>query len=155
MIPLPPRSKRTAPLFPYTTLFRSYQAISAEDLAQQRPAQFDIITCMEMLEHVPDPASIVHACATLVKPDGWVFFSTLNRNPKSFLFAIVGAEYVLKLLPRGPHAYENFIKPKELVAAARQGRLDVVSMKGMVYNPITDHYQQPNDPSQKNLVPNR
>src|SRR3546814_7906292 len=118
-----------------------YQAISAEDLAQQRPAPFDLITCMAMLEHVPDPASIVHACSTLVKPDGWVFFSTLTRNPKSFLFAIVGAEYVLKLLPRGTHAYENFIKPSELVAAARQGRLDVVSMKGMGYNPITDHYK--------------
>src|SRR5690606_7355463 len=97
-----------------------YQAISAEDLASSQPGQFDVVTCMEMLEHVPDPASIVRACATLVKPGGWVFFSTLNRNPKSFLFAIVGAEYILRMLPKGTHSYENFIKPSELAAAARQ-----------------------------------
>src|SRR3546814_21031235 len=92
MIRRPPRSTRTDTLFPYTTLFRSH---------------YDVVTCMEMLEHVPDPASIVRACATLVKPGGWVFFSTLNRNPKSFLFAIVGAEYVLRMLPKGTHSYER------------------------------------------------
>lgn len=132
-----------------------YQAISAEDLAGQSPAQFDVVTCMEMLEHVPDPASIVQACATLVKPGGWVFFSTLNRNPKSFLFAIVGAEYVLKLLPRGTHAYENFIKPSELVAVARRNQLEVVAMKGMQYNPIIDHYSLSADTSVNYLVATR
>ncbi|MCX7270113.1 MAG: bifunctional 2-polyprenyl-6-hydroxyphenol methylase/3-demethylubiquinol 3-O-methyltransferase UbiG, partial [Burkholderiales bacterium] len=97
----------------------SYREISAEALAAETPAQFDVVTCMEMLEHVPDPASIVKACATLVKPGGWVFFSTLNRNPKSFLFAIIGAEYVLNLLPKGTHEYSRFIRPGELAAHCR------------------------------------
>ena len=94
----------------------NYREVSAEALAEEAPAQFDVVTCMEMLEHVPDPASIVKACATLVKPGGWVFFSTLNRNPKSFLFAILGAEYVLNLLPKGTHEYAKFIRPSELAA---------------------------------------
>lgn len=95
-----------------------YRKVPVEQLAAEQPGQYDVVTCMEMLEHVPDPASIVRACAALTKPGGWVFFSTLNRNPKSFLFAIIGAEYVLRLLPRGTHTYDMFIKPSELAAAA-------------------------------------
>ncbi len=132
-----------------------YQLVSVEDLAQRQPASFDVVTCMEMLEHVPDPASIVRACAQLAKPGGWVFFSTLNRNPKSFLFAIVGAEYVLRWLPRGTHQYESFIKPSELAAAARMGGLDVQAMKGLNYNPITDHYFLSNDTSVNYLMATR
>ena len=118
----------------------SYREISAEALAVESPAQFDIVTCMEMLEHVPDPASIVKACATLVKPGGWVFFSTLNRNPKSFLFAILGAEYVLNLLPKGTHEYARFIRLSELAAHSRVAGLDVQATKGLQYNPITRRY---------------
>lgn len=132
-----------------------YQLISVEALAQQRPAQYDVVTCMEMLEHVPDPASIVQACAQLVKPGGWVFFSTLNRNPKSFLLAIVGAEYILRLLPRGTHQYENFIKPSELAATARLSDLQMQAMKGMSYNPLTDHYSLSNDTSVNYLMATR
>jgi 2-polyprenyl-6-hydroxyphenyl methylase/3-demethylubiquinone-9 3-methyltransferase len=117
-----------------------YREISAEALAAERPGQFDVLTCMEMLEHVPQPASTIDACARLVKPGGWLFFSTLNRNPKSFLFAILGAEYVLKLLPRGTHEYARFIRPSELASACRQAGLDVVSMRGMEYNPFTQRY---------------
>ena len=118
----------------------SYREISAEALAAETPAQFDVVTCMEMLEHVPDPASIVKACATLVKPGGWVFFSTLNRNPKSFLFAIVGAEYVLNLLPKGTHEFAKFIKPSELAAYCRSAGLTLNATKGLQYNPITRRY---------------
>jgi len=118
----------------------SYREVSAEALAGENPASFDVVTCMEMLEHVPDPASIVQACATLVKPGGWVFFSTLNRNPKSFLFAIVGAEYVLNLLPRGTHEYAKFIKPSELADHCRAAGLDLQAMRGLQYNPITRRY---------------
>ena len=118
----------------------SYREISAEALAAETPAQFDVATCMEMLEHVPDPASIVKACATLVKPGGWVFFSTLNRNPKSFLFAIIGAEYVLNLLPKGTHEYARFIRPGELAAHCRAADLDLQATKGLQYNPITRRY---------------
>ena len=118
----------------------TYREVSAEDLAVEAPAQFDVVTCMEMLEHVPDPASIVKACATLVKPGGWVFFSTLNRNPKSFLFAIVGAEYVLNLLPKGTHEYAKFIRPSELAAYCRSGGLTLQATKGLQYNPITRRY---------------
>lgn len=132
-----------------------YQLVSVEDLAQRQPASFDVVTCMEMLEHVPDPASIVRACAQLVKPGGWVFFSTLNRNPKSFLFAIVGAEYILRLLPRGTHQYESFIKPSELASAARLAGLDVQAMKGMSYQPLTDHYSLSNDTSVNYLMATR
>jgi 2-polyprenyl-6-hydroxyphenyl methylase/3-demethylubiquinone-9 3-methyltransferase len=117
-----------------------YQAIAVETLAQQRPGTFDIVTCMEMLEHVPDPAAIVRACATLAKPGGWVFFSTLNRNLKSFLYAIIGAEYVLRLLPRGTHSYENFITPSELGRTARDAELTVQALQGLRYSPLTQVY---------------
>lgn len=117
-----------------------YLQIAAEDFARERAHQFDVVTCMEMLEHVPDPASTVHACAALVKPGGHVFFSTINRNPKSYLFAVIGAEYVLRLLPRGTHRYDKFIKPSELAAFCRQAELDVQGVTGMTYNPLTQVY---------------
>ncbi len=117
-----------------------YQKISAEDLAAAHPASFDVVTCMEMLEHVPDPASIVRACAQLVKPGGHVFFSTLNRNPKSYLFAVIGAEYLLKLLPRGTHDYAKFIKPSELAQNCRDAGLHVTDIIGMTYNPLSKVY---------------
>jgi 2-polyprenyl-6-hydroxyphenyl methylase/3-demethylubiquinone-9 3-methyltransferase len=117
-----------------------YREISAEALASEQPGSFDVVTCMEMLEHVPDPSSVVRACATLVKPGGQVFFSTINRNAKAFLFAIVGAEYVLSLLPRGTHEYAKFIKPSELAAYCRRAGLDLQQTKGMEYNPLTGHY---------------
>lgn len=117
-----------------------YQEVSAEGLAAQVPASFDVVTCMEMLEHVPDPASVVQACATLVKPGGWVFFSTLNRSPKSFLLAIVGAEYVLNLLPRGTHEYARMIRPSELASYCRAADLDLRHTRGMAYNPLTRRY---------------
>lgn len=117
-----------------------YRRISAEDYARERPASFDIVTCLEMLEHVPDPASTIQACATLVKPGGDVFFSTINRNPKSWLFAIVGAEYVLNLLPRGTHEYLKFIKPSELERWARAAGLRLRELTGMHYNPLTKQY---------------
>lgn len=117
-----------------------YLEISAENLAQQQPEAFDVVTCMEMLEHVPDPASVVRACAALAKPGAWVFFSTLNRNPKSFLFAIVGAEYLLNLLPRGTHEYARFIRPSELARWCRSAGLDIAASRGMTYNPFTRRY---------------
>jgi 2-polyprenyl-6-hydroxyphenyl methylase/3-demethylubiquinone-9 3-methyltransferase len=117
-----------------------YQLISVEALAEQQPESFDVVTCLEMLEHVPDPASIVAACARLVKPNGHVFFSTINRNPKSYLFAVIGAEYVLNMLPRGTHEYEKFIKPSELASWTRAAGLGIQHQIGMHYNPITKHY---------------
>ena len=117
-----------------------YRHISAEELASNAPASFDVVTCMEMLEHVPDPASTIRACATLVKPGGSVFFSTLNRNLKSYLMAVVGAEYVLNLLPRGTHEYAKFIKPSELARYVREAGLDVEELIGMQYNPISKVY---------------
>ncbi|MBH1957688.1 MAG: bifunctional 2-polyprenyl-6-hydroxyphenol methylase/3-demethylubiquinol 3-O-methyltransferase UbiG [Burkholderiales bacterium] len=117
-----------------------YREISAESLAVERPGSFDVVTCMEMLEHVPDPASVVKACAALVKPGGQVFFSTINRNAKAFLFAIVGAEYVLNMLPRGTHEYAKLIKPSELAGYCRAAGLDFMQSKGMEYNPLTRHY---------------
>ncbi len=117
-----------------------YREVSVETLAQEQAQSFDVVTCMEMLEHVPDPASVVSACAALVKPGGWVFFSTLNRNPKSFLFAIVGAEYVLNLLPRGTHEFAKMIRPSELAAYCRGAGLDLRSTRGMAYNPLTRRY---------------
>ncbi len=118
-----------------------YECVAAEALAAREPGAWDVVACMEMLEHVPDPESTVRACATLVRPGGWVFFSTINRNPKAFLFAIVGAEYLLRLLPRGTHEYEKFIKPSELAAAARRSGLDAAEMTGMTYEPITKRYR--------------
>ncbi len=114
----------------------AYQHISVEDLAAKQPARYDVVTCLEMLEHVPDPASIVQACATLVKPGGHLFFSTINRNPKSYAMAIVGAEYVLNLVPRGTHDYMKFIKPSELSRWARAAQLNVKDVSGMSVNPL-------------------
>jgi len=129
-----------------------YEAISAEDLAAREPERFDVVTCMEMLEHVPDPAATIEACARMAKPGGWLFFSTINRNPKSFLFAIVGAEYVLRILPRGTHEYAKFIKPSELADAARDAGLDLHEMLGMTYNPITQVYALGRDTSVNYLM---
>ena len=117
-----------------------YRNIAAEDLARESPRHFDVVTCMELLEHVPDPASTVGACATLVKSGGHVFFSTINRNLKSYLFAVIGAEYVLKLLPRGTHRYAKFIRPSELGAHCRQAGLEIGQVVGMTYNPLTRIY---------------
>ncbi len=122
-----------------------YRLVSAEDLAQEQPSYYDVVTCMEMLEHVPDPVSVMTACARLVKPDGWVFFSTLNRNPKSYLFAIIGAEYLLNLLPKGTHDWSRFIKPHELASYARQAGLEPVELMGMTYNPLTKVYRLERD----------
>ncbi len=130
----------------------SYREVSVEALAAEQPASFDVVTCMEMLEHVPDPASIVRACSQLVKPGGWVFFSTLNRNPKSFLFAIVGAEYVLNMLPRGTHEYAKFIRPSELASACRSADLEWLQTRGMEYNPLTRRYWLSADTSVNYLV---
>ena len=124
-----------------------YREIATESLAAERPAAYDVVTCMEMLEHVPDPASVVQACATLVRPGGWVFFSTLNRNPKAFLFAIIGAEYVLRLLPRGTHEYERFIRPSELGRWCREAGLALQTSRGLQYNPLTRHYRLSADTS--------
>jgi 2-polyprenyl-6-hydroxyphenyl methylase / 3-demethylubiquinone-9 3-methyltransferase len=117
-----------------------YREISVEALAQEQPSGFDIVTCMEMLEHVPDPASVVQACSELVKPGGWVFFSTINRNAKAFMLAIVGAEYVLNMLPRGTHEYAKMIRPSELASSCRAAGLDVQRTRGLEYNPLTRRY---------------
>lgn len=124
-----------------------YREVSAETLAAESPSEFDVVTCMEMLEHVPDPLSVVSACAALVRPGGWLFFSTINRNPKSFLFAIVGAEYVLKLLPKGTHEYAKFIRPSELAGYCREAGLDVTEACGLEYNPLTRRYWLSGDTS--------
>jgi len=129
-----------------------YREIAAEALAAEAPGRFDVVTCMEMLEHVPDPSSVVRACATLVRPGGWVFFSTLNRNPKSFLFAIIGAEYVLRLLPKGTHEYARFIRPSELARWTRESGLTLEGSKGMEYNPLTRRYRLSGDTSVNYLV---
>lgn len=132
-----------------------YRSISAEDLAKQEPEQYDVVTCMEMLEHVPDPNSVVQACANLCKPGGYIFFSTLNRNPKSYLFAIVGAEYILKLLPKGTHEYDKFIKPSELAQFTRQANLELIDIKGMSYNPITQVYRLGSDTDVNYMIATR
>ncbi|AYM75208.1 ubiquinone biosynthesis O-methyltransferase [Janthinobacterium sp. HH103] len=129
-----------------------YKLIAAEAMAAEEPGQYDVVTCMEMLEHVPDPAAIVKACATLVKPGGHVFLSTLNRNPKAYLFAILGAEYLLRLLPKGTHDYDKFITPAELSQYLRSAGLDVNSMRGMGYNPLTKIYSLNSDTSVNYLV---
>jgi len=119
----------------------NYEKITAEEKAQQCAREFDIVTCMEMLEHVPDPSSVVKACADLVKPGGDVYFSTINRNPKAYAFAILGAEYVLKMLPKGTHDYDKFIRPSELAQWLRSAGLELQNLSGMTYNPITKHYK--------------
>ena len=118
-----------------------YERITAEEIAEREAEQYDVVTCLEMLEHVPDPASVIKACMKLCKPGGHVFFSTINRNPKAYLFAIVGAEYILKMLPKGTHDYAKFIQPAELSNFARQAGLDVTHMTGMTYNPLTKVYK--------------
>jgi 2-polyprenyl-6-hydroxyphenyl methylase/3-demethylubiquinone-9 3-methyltransferase len=129
-----------------------YENISAEAMAEREAGEYDIVTCLEMLEHVPDPESIVKACAKLVKPGGHVFLSTINRNPKAWLFAIVGAEYVLNLLPRGTHDYGHFIKPSELAYWCRQAGLQQGELTGMTYNPLSKKYRLENDVSVNYLV---
>ncbi len=125
----------------------NYRLVAVEKFAEEMPASFDVVTCMEMLEHVPDPASIILACSRLVKPGGSVFFSTINRNPKAYLFAVIGAEYVLNMLPRGTHDYAKLIKPSELSGWARNADLSLVGSKGMAYNPITQVYSLNDDVS--------
>ncbi|HEY8048089.1 MAG TPA: bifunctional 2-polyprenyl-6-hydroxyphenol methylase/3-demethylubiquinol 3-O-methyltransferase UbiG [Ramlibacter sp.] len=132
-----------------------YREVSAESLAAAEPESFDAVTCMEMLEHVPDPASVVRACSRLVKPGGMVFISTINRNPKSFLFAIVGAEYVLNMLPRGTHEYMKFIRPSELASYCRAAGLELAGSRGMEYNPITRRYWLSSDTSVNYLMATR
>jgi 2-polyprenyl-6-hydroxyphenyl methylase/3-demethylubiquinone-9 3-methyltransferase len=130
----------------------AYREVAAEALAAEQPATFDVVTCMEMLEHVPDPSSIVSACSTMAKPGGWVFFSTIHRNPKAFLYAIVGAEYVLNLLPKGTHEYARFIRPSELAAWCRQAGLEPQSTRGLEYNPLTRRYKLSGDTSVNYLL---
>lgn len=131
----------------------TYEQTTAEDKAAQMPSEFDVVTCMEMLEHVPDPSSVVRACATLVKDGGDVYFSTINRSPKAYAFAILGAEYILKLLPKGTHDYSKFIRPSELAKWLRDAGLELQSVSGMTYNPLTKHYKlDPHDVSVNYLL---
>ncbi len=132
-----------------------FREVSVESLADEQPASFDVVTCMEMLEHVPDPTSVVRACARLVKPGGWVFFSTINRNAKAFALAIVGAEYVLNMLPRGTHEYAKLIRPSELAASCRSVGLEVNGTRGLEYNPLTRRYWLSDDTSVNYLVATR
>jgi 2-polyprenyl-6-hydroxyphenyl methylase / 3-demethylubiquinone-9 3-methyltransferase len=124
-----------------------YEEIAAEALAAREPETYDVVTCMEMLEHVPEPAAIVAACAKLVKPGGWVFYSTLNRNLKSYLFAVIGAEYIAQMLPKGTHDYERFIKPSELAGFVRAAGLHTAGIKGIVYHPLSKHFALSDDTS--------
>ncbi|MFA6202995.1 MAG: bifunctional 2-polyprenyl-6-hydroxyphenol methylase/3-demethylubiquinol 3-O-methyltransferase UbiG [Gallionella sp.] len=130
----------------------TYRKIAVEDMAAECPDTFDIVTCMEMLEHVPDPDSVIASCAKLVKPGGWVFFSTLNRNPKSYLLAILGAEYILNMLPRGTHDYAKFLKPSELAQSCRNANLTVSDLSGMSYNPFSKIYSLGTDTSVNYLI---
>ena len=130
----------------------AYREVAAETLADEMPGQFDVVTCMEMLEHVPEPSSVVEACSRLVRPGGWVFFSTLNRNAKAFLFAIVGAEHVLSLLPKGTHEFAKFIRPSELASWCRSVSLDIQATRGMAYNPMTRRYRLSSDTSVNYLI---
>jgi 2-polyprenyl-6-hydroxyphenyl methylase/3-demethylubiquinone-9 3-methyltransferase len=130
----------------------NYRKIPVESLAEEQPEQYDVVTCMEMLEHVPDPDSVIAACAKLVKPGGWIFFSTLNRNPKSYLFAVIGAEYVLNMLPRGTHDFAKFIKPSELAQSCRNAGLNITNLIGMSYNPLSKIYSLGNDTSVNYMV---
>jgi 2-polyprenyl-6-hydroxyphenyl methylase/3-demethylubiquinone-9 3-methyltransferase len=132
-----------------------YREVAVEALAAEAPASFDVVTCMEMLEHVPDPASVVRACSLLVKPGGWVFFSTINRNLKSFAFAIVGAEYVLNLLPRGTHEYAKLLRPSELAGFCRSAGLDLTATRGLEHNPLTGRYWLSGDTSVNYMVATR
>ena len=132
-----------------------YRTVAAEALAAQSPQAFDVVTCMEMLEHVPDPASVVQACATLAKPGGWVFFSTINRSPKSFAMAILGAEYVLKLVPRGTHEYARFIRPSELARHCRAAGLDIARSSGLAYNPMSRRYRLTDDTGVNYMIATR
>ena len=133
----------------------TYRLVAAEALAAEMPDQFDVVTCMEMLEHVPDPASAVQACARLAKPGGWVFFSTINRNPKSFLMAILGAEYVLNLVPRGTHEYARLLRPSELARFCRDAGLDMQQSRGLQYNPISGRYRLSTDTSVNYMLATR
>ena len=132
-----------------------YRCVAVEDLADEAPGSFDVVTCMEMLEHVPDPESVVRSCARLVKPGGWVFFSTLNRNAKAYLLAVVGAEYVLNMLPRGTHEYARFLKPSELSRMARNAGLEITNVSGMSYNPLTRIYALGDDTQVNYLMATR
>jgi 2-polyprenyl-6-hydroxyphenyl methylase/3-demethylubiquinone-9 3-methyltransferase len=123
----------------------AYEEIAAEAIAAREPGTYDVVTCMEMLEHVPSPAAIVQACSTLVKPGGWVFFSTLNRNAKAYLFAVIGAEYIARMLPRGTHDYARFIKPSELAQFARSAQLDITEIKGITYRPLSKRFDLSDD----------
>ena len=133
----------------------TYRLVAAEALAAEMPDQFDVVTCMEMLEHVPDPASVVQACARLAKPGGWVFFSTINRNPKSFLMAILGAEYVLNLVPRGTHEYARLLRPSELARFCRDAGLDMQQSCGLEYNPLSRRYRLSTDTSVNYMLATR
>lgn len=131
----------------------NYRKITAEELAEQEAGQYDIVTCLEMLEHVPDPASVISACAQLAKPGGHLYFSTINRNPKAYLFAVVGAEYMLNMLPKGTHEYDKFIKPSEMARCIRQAGLQLDDITGMTYNPLSKNYRlNPNDVDVNYLV---
>lgn len=133
----------------------NYRCVAVEDLAAEAPASFDVVTCMEMLEHVPDPQSVVRACAQLVKPGGWVFFSTLNRNAKAYMLAVLGAEYVLNMLPKGTHDYARFLKPSELSRMARNAGLGIETLRGMSYNPLTRIYSLGDDTDVNYLIATR